>query len=199
MLVRGRNTDRMSTRSQTKKMRTTSSDDVADGQIRNKETGPHFTRSVQHFLGSPRTGANRENTGNQKVARRNKKNHTNDSTQGKTTLPVAENDSYFAWDSGMKVYISDAWCVGEANYLRAWAYMHTLHESMRPLSELLNWRTSTSTDGTLNPRCVKPTETPLHNLPGSTNAGESTSPCDESYSDLECRNNSAKSCNMEFF
>ena len=34
-------------------------------------------------------------------------------------------------DDEIKVYISDAWFVGEANYLRAWAYVDSLRESMQ--------------------------------------------------------------------
>ena len=58
--------------------------------------------------------------GNHKFASRSKKNHPSKN----------DNDG---WDNEIKVYISDAWFVGEANYLRAWAYMHTLSNLVEPL------------------------------------------------------------------
>jgi hypothetical protein len=65
----------------------------------------------------------------------------------------------------MKVYISDVWCVGEENYLRAWAYMHTLHESMEPLRRPVDWLLSSSADDT--PKQWKKYSEPSHNLPGN--------------------------------
>jgi hypothetical protein len=46
-------------------------------------------------------------------------------------------------DDGIRVYISDAWFVGQANYLRAWAYVHNLRESMQPFKITPGWLEST--------------------------------------------------------
>jgi hypothetical protein len=50
---------------------------------------------------------------------------------GETTVFRHNNrDSQSKPGDEIKAYISDAWFVGEKNYLRAWAYVHNLRESM---------------------------------------------------------------------
>ena len=129
---------------------------------------------------SSRMGANIER--NQNTTSRNRKNH------------ASRNDNA-VWDDGTKVYISDAWCVGEANYLRAWAYMHELGSSIGSLQGQPNWLTSTTAVGTPT-RLI---EMKKNNHLGDNNTGKSTSPKDSHGSSHDYSNTSAKSCNMKHF
>jgi predicted Ser/Thr protein kinase len=125
----GDGTDHVVTSKQAKKLKT--NDDVPLNVAQDKHNEvhgleSHSRHSAQHCMGNPKAGndTNREMTGNQKVA-----TCTSDKSHG--NVP-SESDVLCAFDNEMKVYISDAWCVGEANYLRAWSYMHTLHERTVP-------------------------------------------------------------------
>jgi len=62
----------------------------------------------------------------------------------------------FDGDDGIKVYISDAWFVGQANYLRAWAYVHNLRKTMHPFKISPDWLNSTTNKGTPEQRGEKP-------------------------------------------
>ena len=59
-------------------------------------------------------------------------------------------------DDEIKVCISDAWFVGEANYLRAWAYVHNLLESMQTWQGPINWIASSTTAPTPEQRGSNP-------------------------------------------
>ena len=166
--AQGSNTNHITTRSQTKKMKT---NDAAYNQN-------------SHVESICRTETNKT------VAR--KKNHP--STHSKI---LTENDSSFRWDSRMKVYISDAWCVGEANYLRAWAYMHTLHESVEPMS-LADWTKSSPNINMPHLWNSKPAEESCKNISGCIE-GKSTSPGDMRDSGNGHCDNSAKSCNTKYY
>lgn len=66
--------------------------------------------------------------------------------------------AYFVWIEGdgeqAEVHISDAWFVGEPNFLRAWAYMHSLaSQQSNPLvSRSLQWRKTSSDSPTPPPK-----------------------------------------------
>ena len=99
--------------------------------------------------------------------------------------------------SGIKVYISDAWCVGQANYLRAWAYMHSLHTpDDGTWTNPTDWITSTTKQDTPSQWTTK---TKKLRSPGNDNEGKSNSPNDKHGSGYDHSGISANSCNMEYF
>jgi hypothetical protein len=152
---------------------------------------------MQHFLGSPRAVTSRESK--QKASSRSRKNYphrNDDSAPGKK---LTESQSYFRWDSGMKVYISDAWCVGEENYLRAWAYMYSLHGTMERLGKPADWIQSSSADDT--PKQWKKASKSSQNRRGKGKEDKSSSPNNdrESGNDYNDIGTSTKSCNMEYY
>jgi hypothetical protein len=56
--------------------------------------------------------------------------------------------TYFISISGEDIKISDAWFVGEKNYLRAWAYMHSLGCDELEWKQPKSWKNSTKTNPT---------------------------------------------------
>ena len=98
--------------------------------------------------------------------------------------------------SAIKVFISDAWCVGQVNYLRAWTFMHTLHGLNGPLLvKPTDWIKST-TDPETFLQC-KATETIFKRCDKD---GKSTFPNDERGSGCNGGGESINtSCNMEYF
>jgi hypothetical protein len=93
----------------------------------------------------------------------------------------------------IKVYISDAWFVGEKNYLRAWAYVHNLRETMQPWQEPIDWIVSSTKVPTPEQRGAKPS--------GFNNVkDDSTSICDGRDSESDDGGGKfAHTCNMEYF
>ena len=92
-----------------------------------------------------------------------------------------------------KVFISDAWCVGEANYLRAWAYVHHLYDStgnrQPKLKKPTSWIMSSTNQGTPDQ---------WRNSDSSTNnEADSSSPNDVQDGLKEDAGKSVHSCNME--
>ena len=103
------------------------------------------------------------------------------------------NDVNTYGDGEIKVYISDAWFVGQANYLRAWAYVHSLRETMQPLKKLPNWIRSSSIVATPEQREGKPDRANINNNQ------DSTSPNDGHSERNECVNKFANTCNREYY
>ena len=185
-----------------KRVKSTGSDvPVAKNQHGHREESnldSHCIQSAQYLLGGPSAETNKESK--PKATSQNQKTYpnTNDSDSGNIS---AISDSYFELDSEMKVCISDAWCVGEANYLRAWAYMHTLYEPTKTLRDSLyvptktlrvpkDWIKSTNKDGT--PKQWKQY--------AEKKADKSSSPSDVRDSGNDYGGGSTKSCNnMEHF
>ena len=93
-----------------------------------------------------------------------------------------------------KVFISDAWCVGEANYLRAWAYVHDLSDSTSNRQPKLkmptSWIKSTTKQRT-------PDQWKNSNC-STNNEADSSSPNDVQDGLKEDGGKSVRSCNMEF-
>ena len=100
--------------------------------------------------------------------------------------------------SGVKVYISDAWFVGQANYLRAWACVHTLHESngppRRPWRDPIDWIKSTNSQDSK----IQSTTSKLQN-PCIDKEGKSISSANTRSSGYDSCCRLAKSCNMASF
>jgi predicted Ser/Thr protein kinase len=123
----------------------------------------------------------------QKDRRNDVSSSTTDNSQGKVLADCNV-------DSDLTVYISDAWFVGEANYLRAWAYMNTLHETtVQPWKNPTSWIKSTNEEGGSTPN-------QWPKMPSDINSSvKSSSPSDVRHSDDDYSGGSAvKGCNMVY-
>jgi hypothetical protein len=107
-------------------------------------------------------------------------------------------------DDGIRVYISDAWFVGQANYLRAWAYVHNLRESMQPFKISPGWLESTTTKGTPEQRGAIPSgndnskdnaSSGNNNVNGDPSSSNDRSPQSGNAYDGQFAN----TCNIEYY
>ena len=179
----------MTTRSFSNKRKTNTAAISSGAHNDTTNMGSKVARVAKNLFCTSKTGSKRTS--------RTKKDASSDKAANENE-PAEHFDCYIE-NSGVKVYISDAWCVGEENYLRAWVHMHTLHEiSTGPWKEPTDWIKSTPKSPTPTTGRWRRKQAPSK-FPGRNKRGQSKSPKDVRGASTDYRGNSANCCNLDYY